>query len=205
MRTAVWPDVPLTPRLLLDHADSRHGALAMTPWALLSALGLVTLVESSSRMVRAKMAIAGLLLVGAVWHGARFVASYFRDYPILAAPYFQYGIEQTLQAIKAIDDGREPIVVSTKINQPYIYVLFHERYPPRKFQNENVTWLPGMFPQVVAFDRYFFIRPDYAYRNSDRGIFIFPGNVEIPAPAAVSIPYPDGSIAYRVVVKRPSS
>jgi len=42
---------PVTPSMLLDHTDSRHGAMAMAPWILMSALGFVVLLDLTSRSV----------------------------------------------------------------------------------------------------------------------------------------------------------
>jgi 4-amino-4-deoxy-L-arabinose transferase-like glycosyltransferase len=196
-----WPNVPLTPSLLLAHPDSRHDALAMAPWTLLSALGLVALLESTPQMFAIRAAIAGLLLAGAAFDGARFVRSYFVSYPVVAAPYFQYGVDDALTAIESLDDGHEPIVIPSVTNQPYIYVLFFDQYPAERFQHASIARVKGKFLRILEFDRYLFVKPDWAYAKLDHGIFVFPGNAQTPAPPALAIRYPDGSIAYQVVVK----
>jgi len=194
-----YHNVPLRPGLLLAHPDSRHNALAMTPWILLSALGLVTLIEYRPAAAALKVAIV-LLLAGVTFHGARFVRYYFRDYPTLAAPYFQYGLEDALRAIRRLDNGHETIAIMSQISQPYIYVLFYDRYPPALFQETAVAKVTGT-GRVIGFDHYMFVPLDYAYTRIDHGIFLYIGGSKAPLPAAVSIDYPDGSVAYRVVVK----
>ena len=197
---SVMPTPP-TPSLLLAHPDSRHDALAMVPWILLSALGFVLLLEWTLRWPIVRASAAGLILMGAIFHGAQFVEYYFRDFPTLAAPYLQYGIEQALAGVDKLDDGHEPIVITPRINQPYIYVLFFERYPPAKFQQGPVRRASGLFGQVIAFGRYVFAKPHSVYPWLNHGIFVYAGQDALPKPPAISIQYPDGSTAYNIVVK----
>ena len=192
---------PLTPSLLLSHPDSRHDVLAIAPWILFSALGFVVLLEWLSRMAVLRAAAAGLILAGAIFHGARFVRYYFRDFPTLAAPYFQYGIEQALGAVDKLDDGRQPIELTARINQPYIYVLFFERYPPAMFQQGPVLRNNGLFGHVFAFGRYTFVKPNWVYDSLNHGIFVYGGHDQLPKSPAFSIRYPDGSVAYNIVQK----
>jgi hypothetical protein len=133
MRTAMPPGAPLTPALLLAHPDSRHDILSAVPWILISALGFVVLLEWTSRLPLLKLAAAGLVVAGAMFHGSRFVESYFTDYAVVAAPYFQYGMEQVVRGLAKVDDGRSYLVITDKINEPYIYVLFYRQYPPAWF------------------------------------------------------------------------
>jgi hypothetical protein len=196
----VSPTLP-TPSLLLSHPDSRHALLAMVPWILLSALGLAMLVEWTSRKAVLRWAAASLLLAGAIFHGARFVRYYFRDFPTIAAPYFQYGIEQALDEVDKLDDGTELIVTTWKINQPYIYVLFFKRYPPASFQKVPILGSKGLFGAVLGFDRYRFVDPKWAYSRLEHGIFVFSGTDDLPQSPAWSVRYPDGRVAYNVIVK----
>jgi hypothetical protein len=188
----VWR-TPLTPSLLLSHPDSRHAVLAMAPWILFSALGFMVLLEWTSRMAVLRAAATALILAGAIFHGVQFVRYYFRDFPALAAPYFQYGIEPALRAVDKLDDGHQPIVITPRINQPYIYVLFFERYPPAMFH--------GLSGPFSTFDRYYFIDPQWAYARVNHGIFVYDGFEQLPKSPAFSIRYPDGSVAYNIVQK----
>ncbi len=93
--------------------------------------------------------------------------SYFVDYPALAAPYFQYGMEQVVENLGHPSDPHEQVVITPRGNEPYIYVLFFERYSPEEFQNEKVMREPGLFGRVVGFDRYLFVLPASAYRANE--------------------------------------
>jgi len=208
LRGVFTPNPPLTPSLLLAHPSARRDLLAMTPWILLSALGFVALLDWTRRNTLLCWGAAGLILAGVIFHGARFVRFYFRDYPAIAAPYFQYGMEQVVDEVRRLDNGDGPLVITSYVNQPYIYVLFFEHYPPRLFW-EDVVFGAGLLPPpsslfapVLSFDRYMFTDVAKAYGKFDGGVFVFSGVDTPPAPPAVTIRYPDGGNAFYVVVKR---
>ena len=209
------PIVPLTPSLLLAHPDSRHDAMAMVPWIALSALGFVVLLDLTRRASGLRLALSGLFLAGAMFHGVRFARAYFRDFPILAAPYFQYGMEEVVRTVRQLDDGHEPIVITDQVNQPYIYVLFFERYSPALFQRRPVLersrqgarWFPDpgkekeLFAPVLGFDNFAFVNPRQYYPALEHGIFVFAGGDDLPGLPVSSIRYPDGTVAYSIIVK----
>jgi len=192
---------PFTPSLALAHPNLRRDVLAIAPWTLLSALGFVALLDWVRRWPAAAMGLAGLLLAGATFQGVRFVRSYFRDYPIVAAPYFQYGMAEVMEAVQRLGGAHEPVVITDLINQPYIYVLFYESYPPALFQQGPVVQMQGLWGPVLQFDRYLFVSPQRAYPQLAKGIFVFAGDESTPVPPALSVHYPDGTIAYNIVVK----
>jgi 4-amino-4-deoxy-L-arabinose transferase-like glycosyltransferase len=214
--------VPLTPWLLFAHPDARHDVLAIAPWILLSALGFVTLIEWSSSRTTLKMAAVVLIVIGTIFHGARFVRSYFRDYPIIAAPYFYYGLDQVIGSIPKFRTREEPVIIDDRIAQAYIQVLFHEHYPPALFEQEELVYRKKDYPlllhphaQPIAFDNYFFEDPQDLSSAFSRGIFVFAGNPEFPHLVSArgrpvvesrmlpisSVLYPDGRTAYRVFYK----
>ena len=200
------PNVPLTPDLLFSHPESRRDSLAMTPWTVLSAAGFAILLELTASSIALTTVVAAVLAASTIFSGARFVRSYFRDYPIQAAPYFQYGIEQAIAETQKLAIGHEPVVITNKMEMPYIYVLFFENYPPARFQNEPVRYAPGppgssLYASVIHFDNFWFANAQLAYARVPQGIIVFPGNEPPLAPPSASIPYPDGTTAYNVLVK----
>jgi hypothetical protein len=195
------PPAPVTPSLLLEHADSRHDILAIVPWILLSALGFVVLLDLASATPVLQAGVVVLLLCGVIFHSSRYLRYYFEDFPAIAAPYFQYGIKESLQTIDRRYSGDLPVVITPRINQPYIYVLFFEKYPPARFQQGPVVQHPGLFNRVEAFDRYRFAPPQLDLVRLPHGIFVFQGDQRSLLPPDASISYPDGSIAYKIVVK----
>lgn len=194
-------NAPLTPRLLLSHPDSRHAVLQMAPWTLISALGFVMLLELGWASHTIRRIAAGLLLVGIGFHGAQFIRSYFTDYPVIAAPYFQYGMENVVHAVQSNSDPGQPIIITQLINQPYIYVLFYQRYSPAEFQRLPRWQFNEVSGPVVRFDRYLFVSPEFAYSRLDHGTFVFAAAEQLPVSGGFQIRYPDGRLAYTLIRK----
>jgi len=205
------PNPPLTAWLLFCHPQARHDVLAIAPWILLSALGFVTLLELTSTSRAGLIAMLALLVAGATFHGSRFVRSYFVDYPIQAAPYFHYGLDEVMRYVQELDD-MEPIIISPRIDQAYAYVLFYEHYPPARLQREllqgeGLIYHWSAYPlklhphaQPIQFNHYYFsLKPNFAYQNFERAIIVLVGNEPSPVPPVLSVHLPDGRPAYQVI------
>ena len=195
------PPAPVTASMLLEHTDSRHNALAMAPWILASALGFVVLLELTSSKPAVRIGTVVLLLAGVMFHSAKYLRTYFEDFPTFAAPYFQYGIKEVLQTIDKTYSADFPVVISDKINQPYIYVLFFERYPPAAYQRGPVLQQPGIFRPVEGFGRYRFVPQNRLYVELPHGVFVFRSVERAFKLPDATISYPDGSTAYKIIVK----
>ncbi len=178
-----------------------HDALAMTPWSLLSALGVVFLLDFELWNRTLRLAAATVLIALALAQGFSFVRFYFGSYPAIAARDYQYGLEQAVTAAQHYARTDEPIVMPYTINQPYIYMLFFNRYPPALFQRGPVEQGTGIFAFVYRFDRYLFTDPIAAWFRLPHGVFVFPGNLPLPAQPVETILFPDGTVAYRILVK----
>ena len=122
----------------------------MTPWILLSALGFVVLLDMTSKTPALRAGAVFLLLAGLTFHSARYVRTYFEDFPTLAAPYFQYGIKEFIQTIDQQPGSDLPVVITSRINQPYIYVLFFQKYSPADYQKRPVRQRPGLFGKFLV-------------------------------------------------------
>ena len=59
----------------------------------------------------------------------------------------------------------------------------------------------SLYAGVAHFDHYWFGNPKWKYRMMPQGVFVFPGEQEVAGTIAASIRYPDGRMAYQVMVK----
>jgi hypothetical protein len=189
----------ITAVLILPFGHPLHTLMMLTPLTLLCALGMVFLFDLATASRTARLAVAAVILLAAAVQGTRFLTFYFRDYPALAAYQFQYGLGDAV--VHANDAGSGPVVITQYSNQPYIYVLFFTRYPPERFQKDQVVQAPGLFGPVSSFDRYRFEDAELAYRKLPAGVFVLSGYEAVPRPPVFSIRAPNGHVAFRVVVK----
>jgi hypothetical protein len=189
----------LTAVLILPPGHPLHTILMLTPMTLLCALGMVFLFDMVRASRLARIAVASAILALMAVQGARFVRFYFREYPALAAYDFQSGLGEAVA--HAVSLGPGPVVITDNANQPYIYVLFFTRYPPRRFQSEPVKRFNGLFAPVLGFDRYLFFDPQYAYMKLPHGTFVFTGWEPTPRAPLWTVGSPNGRTAYQIVVK----
>jgi len=189
----------LTAVLILPFGHPLHTLLMLTPITLLCALGMVFLFDLAAASRLARLLVSAAILLVIAVQGASFVRFYFRDYPALAAYEYQYGLGQAVAHAAGLGPG--PVVITNNTNQPYIYVLFFTKYPPARFQNEEVLQLKGLFAPVLGFDRYRFVNPQMAYLRMAHGIFVLTGWELAPTRPVYAIRAPNGSIAYQIVVK----
>ena len=108
---------------------------------------------------------------------------YFCDYLIEPALYFQYGMEQVIAETRKVGSDTGPVFITNKMEMPYIYALFFDRYPLELFQRGPVDYVPGepgssLYAGVAHFDRDWFKDPQWSYRMMPRGVFVFPGDQE---------------------------
>lgn len=192
--------------LILPRFHPQHLILAVTPFMLLSALGMVFLFDYRGLSAAARAVYALLVLIVAMVQAVRFAIFYFTLYPPLAAYQFQYGLGPAVQWIARARPGG-PVVISDRINQPYIYVLFFTDYPPARFQHQAHDQAPDLFAPVRHFDRYYFVDPAPAYASLPRGAFLFTGYQDTPAPPAAVVqgfagaPGYEGYPAYKILLK----
>jgi hypothetical protein len=194
----------------LVHPALLHSVLAIVPWLLLTVLGFSVLCDWISRS-RAVAVFAAAIVAAIVLHGTWFAYSYFHDFAAVAShePEFQYGMAEMVGDISRLDDGSEPIVISPDVNQAYIYILFFQKYPPASFQHDQehgrvvrVIEPSGLLGPIVKFDRYYFYPPQAIYPQFAHGIFVFTAHETVLSlSTAAVVRYPDGDIAYRIVVK----
>ena len=161
-----------------------HDFLLVVPLALLAALGAVILIDlpflknpraAAIRMRAAGCAIAAAALLLAVAEGVNSARYYFTEFPSEHAPLFQYGLDELIRTAERLATPDEPIIIPLTFNEPYIYVLFFDAYPPERFYSNEIAAEPGLFGQVFAFDRYgFVVNPWKAFDKLPHGVFIFP-------------------------------
>ncbi len=188
--------------MLWNAPHSQHDVLAFTPWLLLSALGFVALLEFDSVPPIFRAGAVAIIVGATIVHGVRFARVYFDDYPVMAERDYAYGMDQVVHTVESLNvDGAKPIVITDAINQPYIYVLFYKPEPPSLFQGGLLDQQPGLFGNVLRFEQFWFFDPAQAYPQFDHAILVYPASETLPAPAAATVRYPDGSAAYNIVVK----
>lgn len=84
-----------------------------------------------------------------------FVFTYFGSYQDSISRYFFYGLGDAIEYSEELSADR--IIISNRINEPYIFELFYNRTDPNLYIASVVKTNPGAaFEAVSGFDKYVF-------------------------------------------------
>ncbi|MDK2895901.1 MAG: hypothetical protein PWP04_21 [Candidatus Atribacteria bacterium] len=119
-----------------------------------------------------------LIILYALFFGL-FTYTYFFVYPESAGPAFFESLDEAIQYATEKAPPDEPIYVTSKINMPYIFILFYQKIDPNLFCKSVVYSDPeAPFRWVESFDCYLFgVQADhfpgqvYILHNSEKEFF----------------------------------
>ena len=111
---------------------------------------------------------------------------------------WQYGYSQAVQYIRANYSKYQKIVVSTKLEQPYMFFLFYLKYDPVKYLAEGGTHSGGFAEVKNKFAKYEFRPVNWGAEKKDHTILYVSTPGEIPAPGLLTVHYLDGTDAIRI-------
>ncbi len=115
---------------------------------------------------------------GYFWHAL------MEHYPKEFSGEWQYGYKQAIQIAVRLKNQYDTIVLTDSIGRPYIYALFYEKYPLRRFlETKDASFDAAGFYNVYGFDTYRFTKEgvgDYKGRT----LYILPPK-DVPTAARV--------------------
>jgi 4-amino-4-deoxy-L-arabinose transferase-like glycosyltransferase len=111
---------------------------------------------------------------------------------------WQYGYKQAVEVAQNEYDKVDKIIVSTSLEQPYIFFLFYLKYPPAKYLAQGGTKSGGFAEFRNKFDKYIFRKIDLSREVFDgKTLFIGPPK-EMSSNYFETIYYLDGSPAINI-------
>mgnify|MGYP001151623016 CR=1 FL=1 len=177
---------------------------ALPLFSILTALGIFYLFKkikgtSNLSIKRALFITLSLFLIATPLNIGLFLHKYFRIPLSHDLVYMQYGIKESIECIKNIQTKYDKIVITDKINQPYIYVLFFTKYDPIRFQSENVKKITtlGGWTGVKAFNKYIFTDIE-KYPPSKNSLYLGGTNELINKEIKKNIYYPNGKVVFKI-------
>jgi 4-amino-4-deoxy-L-arabinose transferase-like glycosyltransferase len=163
------------------------------------AIGLCEIIQQ----IYAKKKLYGQLAVGvSVMTISVFGAYYFHQYYVhMSIDYakdWQYGHKEVVDTVKVMQSKFDTVIVSTSLDQPYIFFLYYLRYDPEKYLSYGGTKSGKFDEERNAFDIYEF----HTFVKADapldpRALYVGTPSEVIPgAERLVPIQYPTGEPAY---------
>ena len=147
--------VPFIAAFFIDPNINRMN-MAWLPIIYFSALGIHIAMEKIGDF--GFVPIVAILLSFAV-----FCVEYHGEYVQHPSELFYSGLGE---AIEYAQDWDGEVYVTNFVNQPYIFVLFHAKIPPRDYLDTATFYNPGAaFEHVLSFGRYRFAHIPYTERT----------------------------------------
>jgi len=163
--------------------------VSLPTYPIFTAIGIVSVIPKLRSP--AIIGLAAVIIASFVYY----VHMYFAHTNIDYAKYWQYGYEQAVSYAQKNKSHYTKVVVSTKLEQPYIFFLFYSKFDPQ-------TYLSLGGSLTGNFDNYEFRQIDWNSEKPENSILYIGTPAEIPAVAHVDILYPDGSPAMRIATKK---
>ena len=88
---------------------------------------------------------------------------------------YQFGFNKLVKYIDANGQNYNKIVITDDANQPFIFFLFYQKYPPKKLLNSNIIRIyphNSLFQQVISFDKYKFCNLNTCYNPNENNLYI---------------------------------
>lgn len=119
---------------------------------LWEAFGMIASLKKGS-IVNSLLAAQGIVVVICF---AYYMHQYYVHGPVDYAQDWQYGHEQVIRTVKIMQDKFDKIIISTSLDQPYIFFLYYLKYDPATYLAHGGT-VSGKFDEERnAFDKYEF-------------------------------------------------
>jgi hypothetical protein len=151
----------------------------------------------------AKRKTAGRLILGTgiliiILNFGYYIHQYYIHGPIDYALEWQYGHEQVVNTVKTLQPKYDKVIVSTSLDEPYMFFLYYLRYDPAKYLSFGGTKSGKFDEERNAFDIYEFHKYMNAGKTEKLNV-LYVGQPDEILPGAkriAEIKYPDGTVAY---------
>ena len=164
--------IPAAPTTGLPHAVR---TLVFLPvFQIITAIGLVHAVSG----VRYRMNLgAALYSIFILFNFLYYLNMYFVHQNPENSEYWQYGYKDTVALTEKLKDRYDKVVVSTRLDQSYMFFLFYTKYDPAAYLAHGGT-KSGSFEEVRnSFDKYEFRRIDWSRERRD-GSILYVGDLQ---------------------------
>lgn len=124
---------------------------------LATAVGVIQILHFFSKQKTfIRRALYLLIIIGGLLNFTYYLSAYFIQQNFEYSKFWQYGYQQAVEYAKEHYSEYDKIVVSTKLEQPHMFFLFHLKYDPKKYLEEGGTSSGGFAEVKNKFDKYEF-------------------------------------------------
>lgn len=190
---------PLASSLTYQTPHALRALSMVIPLTLIMGNGLELVVRWMKKF-RFKYLLIGFLVLIISFEFVHYLESYYIHYPKRYPEAFEYGFSRMVPKLENLQGNFQKVVITDKYDQPYILVLFFERYNPSKYQPQAHLSERDKFNfgTIRNFDKYEFreIKPDEVGKNP--GVLYVGTETEIPKNANIidEVDFPNGKSTF---------
>lgn len=198
----LWLIISIIPASLTFMTPSSNRTFnAVVPVIILVSLGLTHIFKSVKNKLVSSMIVSIIFAVSLKF----FLYQYFISLPKNHADWWNYGMKETVEYIRKIENNYENIVILDG-SMPYIYFLFYGKVEPSFFQREAIRSYVADefgFEYVEGFGKYIFSK-DWQWKYIKDGmqgktLYVVPFEQAAEDNDYIKeIKYPDGRIKFKI-------
>ncbi len=185
--------------------NASRSLLAVTPWQILSGIGISALLDFFRQRNRVFALMICFTLLGWVgrdaWH---YYGYYFQDYAIDAYDYFDAEMPAIIDQVERFSQDYDAIYLTCLVGSfPYTQILFFTRYDPHILQTDLPERGDWLFAPVWRVGKYHIVCDiEDLWNMGLPGLYVVPGD-RLPdvTPLAI-IPTQPGHLGYKVIGRR---
>ncbi len=160
---------------------------------IITAIGVISLLASVKRNVLYPM--LGLLFVCVIGNGLYYFDMYFVHQNPENSQYWQYGNKEAVMTAEKLKSKYDKVVVSTNLEQSYMFFLFYTKYDPALYLAGGGT-SSGSFAEVKnKFDTYEFRTINWSKEKRDGSILYVGAPGDMPHGNVANITFLNGKPA----------
>ena len=176
-------------------------AIAMMPELhIFAAVGVVIVIAKllQLRHFFYKRCLVGVIVLALIANVMYYLHQYYVHTPIEYGYFWQYGNKEAVEYARQHENEYKKIIMTYKIDQPYIYYLFYNKIDPLWYQKNVEKGNIGRFERKIG--KYEFRYIDFDKDSREKDVLLIGVPDEIPEGAKVmkEIRYLDGRVAYRI-------
>lgn len=197
----VWILVaPLASAMTYQTPHALRSLNMVAPLIMVMALGLFGILGWLRKFGKWQGVFIALLVLILSFEFVHYLESYYVHYPKRYPLSWEYGFSEMVEKLQKYESQYDKVIITDRYDQPYILILFYEKYDPKKYQPQaRLTERDKFnFGTIRNFDKYEFrsIKPEEV--SSSSGTLFIGTDSEIPKNAKIldKVNFPNNRTAF---------
>jgi 4-amino-4-deoxy-L-arabinose transferase-like glycosyltransferase len=193
--------VPIPDAVTREAPHAVRSELFLPVWQILGAVGLFTIYRFLKRESEwvIMFFVIGFVSLFAINH-AFYLHQYYVHTDYELSKNWLYGREEAVSFTEKVKGEYDKVLVSMKVDMPYIFWLFYSKYSPQKYLTEGGTVSGGFADERNKFDKYEFRNFDNKNIAKEEKLLLVSTPDNFPSEARIlkTIYYRNGTEALRI-------